>query len=87
MIQEQRGGEDLRACLFTMVFPGAMPCAFVLGGLMIEGQRSQMTESEIQSLMVIASGLIVLVPLWLWAAVSSVKAASQARAVALPLGQ
>ncbi len=70
-----------------MVFPGAMPCAFVLGGLMIEGQRSQMTESEIQSLMVIASGLIVLVPLWLWAAVSSVKAASQARAVALAVGQ
>lgn len=54
---------------------------------MIEGQRSQMTESEIQSLMVIASGLIVLVPLWLWAAVSSVKAASQARAVALAVGQ
>jgi hypothetical protein len=86
-MQEQRGGKDRRAWLLTMVFPGAMPCAFVLGGLMIEGQRSQMTESEIQSLMVIASGLIVLVPLWLWAAVSSVKAASQARAVALAVGQ
>ncbi len=79
-------GKDQRIWLLTMLIPGAYPCVLALGGLILQEQAGPLTDSDRFLLTAIAAGLVVLVPLWLWAAASSVRAASAARRAALDVG-
>ena len=75
---------DRRPWLLTMVVPGFFPCVFALLALLFEGQMDKpLTEEDRSLVTTISYGLIVLVPLWIWAAVSSVQGAAAARRAAL----